>query len=171
MSQNSDSDSRARDAGDREAAAGFDQALALAETEHATQTDKAGAPYILHVRRVVEGVQKIAPADLVQDCMVVAALHDVVEDSPISLQDLAVLGFSQRVVDAVDSVTKREGEEYLDMVRRAGENPLGRWVKLADNLDNSNPERVVKLSASDAEWFEKKYSGARAVLAEYGAVV
>ena len=171
MSQNSDSDSRAGAQAVGMPVAGFDQALALAETEHAPQTDKAGAAYILHVRRVIEGVQKIAPADLVQDCMVVAALHDVVEDCPVTLEDLTVLGFTQQVIGGVDSVTKREGEEYLDMVRRAGENPLGRWVKLADNLDNSNPERVAKLSASDAEWFENKYAGARAVLAEYGAVV
>jgi (p)ppGpp synthase/HD superfamily hydrolase len=167
MSQNSDSNSRAGDAGAGMPAAGFDQALALAETEHATQTDKAGAPYILHVRRVIKGVQKIAPADLVQDCMIVAALHDVVEDCPVSLEDLAVLGFSQQVIDGVDSVTKREGEEYLDMVRRAGENPLGRWVKLADNLDNSSPERVAALT----QYLENKYAGARAVLAEFGAVV
>ena len=98
MSQNSDSDSRAGAEAGEMPVAGFDQAFALAETEHATQTDKAGAPYILHVQRVIEGVQKIAPADLVQDCMVVAALHDVVEDSPISLEDLTVLGFSQRAV-------------------------------------------------------------------------
>jgi (p)ppGpp synthase/HD superfamily hydrolase len=167
MSQHSDSDLRAGDAGAGMPATGFDQALALAETEHATQIDKAGAPYMLHVRRVIEGVKKIAPADLARDCMVVAALHDVVEDCPITLQDLTVLGFSQQVVDAVDSVTKREGEEYLDMVRRAGENPLGRWVKLADNLDNSNPKRVEALM----KYFENKYAGARAVLAEYGAVV
>ena len=68
MSQNPDSDSRAGDAAVGMPAAGFDQALALAETEHATQIDKADAPYILHVRRVSKGVQKIAPADLVQDC-------------------------------------------------------------------------------------------------------
>jgi len=91
-------------------------------------------------------------------------LHDVVEDSDITLDQLRDLGYPEEVVRAVDSVTKREGETYMDMVRRAAADPIGRLVKIADNATNSDPERLALLSEDEQAWFTQKYAKARAVL-------
>jgi len=66
----------------------------------------------------------------------VAYLHDVVEDTDLTLDDLRRFGLSDRVVDAVDSVTKREGENYQEFIIRAKGNEIGRRVKIADIKDN-----------------------------------
>ena len=70
------------------------------------------------------------------DAMTVAALHDVVEDSSITIADLAEAGWSPRIVDAVDAMTRRDGEDYFDFARRAAANTLARPVKIADLRDN-----------------------------------
>ncbi|MFC3636646.1 HD domain-containing protein [Camelimonas fluminis] len=108
---------------------GLNEAIVLAVNAHAGQTDKAGEPYILHVLRVM-----LAQVDI--DAMTVAALHDVVEDSSITIADLAEAGWSPRIVDAVDAMTRRDGEDYFDFARRAAANTLARPVKIADLRDN-----------------------------------
>ncbi len=145
------------------------RALAIATEAHADQTDKLGAPYMQHVQRVVGRVAVLAPDGIAVECQVAAALHDVVEDSPVTFDGLRSEGFSQEVVDAVDSVTKRTGEDYFDMVRRAASNPIGRWVKLADNLDNADPERAANLPPEVRARLADKYAQARRILAEHGA--
>lgn len=148
----------------------LERALTIARDAHASQTDKLGAPYIHHVLRVVDRVGALAPHDLAPSCRTAAALHDLVEDTDWTLDDLRSAGFAPEVVDAVDSVTKRDGEDYFDMVRRAGEDPIGRWVKLADNLDNSDPERAAQLAPDVRDRLAQKYASARRILAEHGAV-
>ena len=145
------------------------RALAIATEAHADQTDKLGAPYMEHIRRVVDRVAVLAPTEISVECQVAAALHDAVEDTPVTLEGLRSEGFSQEVVDAVDSVTKRTGEDYFDMVRRAASNPIGRWVKLADNLDNADPERAADLPPEVRARLADKYAQARRILAEHGA--
>ena len=151
----------------------LEHALTVAERIHRNQTDKLGAPYMRHVERVVERVAAIAPPELLDDCRVAAALHDTVEDSegPWTLADIAAAGFSPEVVSAVDSVSKRPGEDYTDLIHRAGQDPVGRWVKLADNLDNADPERAAALEPETRQRLATKYADARRVLAGYGAVV
>lgn len=148
----------------------FDRAIAIAEAAHATQTDKLGAPYIDHVRRVIDRAGWLAPDELAELCRTAAALHDLVEDTDWTLDDLTAQGFDPRVVAAVDSVTKREGEDYFDMVRRSAADPVGRWVKLADNLDNADPERAAQLPDDVRARLAEKYAAARRILAEAGAV-
>lgn len=139
--------------------------------EEQGQVDKLGAPYLEHVRRVVDRVAAIAPDHLVESAKVAAALHDVVEDcDEITLEDLRAAGFSEAVVAAVGSVTRGEDEEYFDMVRRAAQDEIGHWVKLADNLDNSDPDRAGDLPEEVRERLRAKYAEARAILAAHGAV-
>ena len=146
------------------------RAIAIAEAANAAQTDKLDAPYIHHVQRVIDRVADLAPNEIATTCQTAAALHDLIEDTDWTLDDLRAEGFPPEVVDAVDSVTKRDGEDYFDMVRRAASDPIGRWVKLADNLDNADPERAAQLPPDVRARLAEKYADARSILGEHGAV-
>ncbi|MEN3149865.1 HD domain-containing protein [Neorhizobium sp. IRAMC:178] len=108
----------------------IDKAIAIATQAHEGQSSKTGGPFIDHVRRVAENVAG-------ENEKQVAWLHDVVEKCPgWTFERLREEGFSQAVVDAVDAMSKRDGEEYFAFVRRSIENPLARPVKRADLTDN-----------------------------------
>ena len=113
----------------------LESAIALAAKAHAGQKDLAGEPYILHPLRVM---LKVAS----EPERIVAILHDVVEDTNHTLDDLRLAGCSPEVVDAVDRLTRREGEDYFDYVARAAEHPLARRVKIADLEDNMEWRRL-----------------------------
>jgi predicted DNA-binding protein with PD1-like motif len=144
--------------------AGLDQALAVATAAHATsEPDKGGHPYILHPLRVM--LRLTDP-----DARVVALLHDVVEDTGVTLDDLAALGFPAAVLAGVDAVTRRKGakegkEDYFDFVRRAAADPLGRQVKRADLLDNLDESRIPNPGPEDHARFAK-YRRALALMDE-----
>ncbi|MBX7110646.1 MAG: GTP pyrophosphokinase [Dehalococcoidia bacterium] len=116
----------------------LDTALAIAVEAHRGQVDKAGQPYILHPLRVMARVS--APAE-----RLVAVLHDVVEDSPTTLDDLRAAGFPEEVVRAVDFLTRREDETYEAFIERVTGDPLARRVKLADLEDNMTLTRLNEL--------------------------
>ena len=79
-----------------------------------------------------------------EEARIVAVLHDVCEDCPgWSFERLRSEGFSERILAALDSVTKREGESYPDFARRAAADPIGRRVKLADLTDNCDLSRIA----------------------------
>ena len=118
----------------------LEDAIILAATAHRGVLDKSGEPYILHPLRVM---QNVPPGD----ARIVAVLHDVVEDTPITLDDLRELGYSDAVVAAVDAISRRDGEKYLDFVERAVSNPIARFVERADITDNSNPVRLRFMGA------------------------
>ena len=123
----------------------LDQAIIIATSAHAGQTDKAGAPYILHPLRVML-------AQTTNAARIAAVLHDVCEDSPDwSLAKLRAEGFSEEVLAAIDAVTKREHEEndYEAFVLRAAANEVGRLVKLADLRDNADLTRIVAPTDAD----------------------
>ena len=122
----------------------IERAIEIALRAHAGQTDKAGAPYILHPLRLM--LRMPTPPE-----MMIAVLHDVVEDSAITLGDLRQEGFSDEVIDAVSAVTRREGESYEAFVLRAAANPLGAKVKLADLEDNMDLLRLQDLGDRDLE--------------------
>ena len=109
----------------------LERAIAVAAQAHAGQTDKAGEPYILHPLRLMlameTGLERI-----------VAVLHDVVEDSGITLEKLRAEGFAEEAVAAIDALTKRDGESKMDAAARAKGNALALRVKLADNADNQD---------------------------------
>ncbi|MEV1013852.1 HD domain-containing protein [Micromonospora sp. NPDC049801] len=131
----------------------------LAATAHTGQVDKAGRPYIEHPRAVAAML-----AEHGDNAVMAGLLHDVVEDTPITLNDLRAAGYPDEVVSAVDAVSRREGETYMDMIRRASAHPLGRLVKLADNRHNSSEERLAHLDPENAEFLRRRYAKARAVL-------
>jgi (p)ppGpp synthase/HD superfamily hydrolase len=135
------------------------RAMAIAREVHQHQVDKGGAPYIGHPIRV-------ANACASDEAKMVAMLHDVVEDGASqgwSFDRLRAEGFSEAVVAAVESVSKRDGEAYEAFVMRAARNALGREVKLADIADNMDLSRIGTPSAKDLARLEK-YRRAKALL-------
>ncbi|HEF4762978.1 TPA: HD domain-containing protein [Pseudomonas putida] len=126
----------------------LEHAIAIAAGAHAGQVDKGGAPYILHALRVMLKVTT-------QEEQIVAVLHDVVEDCDISLDELREEGFSETVVAAIESLTKRPGEPYEAFIDRVAQNPIGRAVKLADLEENSDLSRIAQPSWDDLERVEK----------------
>lgn len=136
----------------------LERAIALAAKAHEGQPDKAGAPYILHPLRVMLRVSTAEER-------ITAVLHDVVEDCGWSLDRLREEGFSESVIQAVDALTKREGEDYFAFVRRAAANPIGRNVKLADLQDNCDLSRIAEPTEGDRER-TRKYVKAIALIQE-----
>ena len=114
------------------------KAVDVAYEVHDGQKDKGGMPYVMHPLRVAERCSTTEEK-------VVAILHDTIEDGGITPQDLLCDGFSHRIVEAVLSVTKREGEDYEAFVKRAAVNPIGRMVKLHDIEDNMDIRRLPEL--------------------------
>jgi (p)ppGpp synthase/HD superfamily hydrolase len=129
----------------------LERAKAIASKAHASQVDKAGRPYIEHplaVMRLVEG----------DDAKIVAVLHDVLEDTQVTVDELRAAGASERQIAALKAVTKQPGEPYRDAVRRALADPIGRVVKIADHDNNTDPNRVSLLSKEDAERLHNRYA-------------
>jgi len=124
----------------------LDQAVLIAAQAHLGQKDKMDRPYILHPLRMMLRFQS-------ETEMVVAVLHDVVEDSPDwSLERLRQEGFSEEIVEAIDHLTRREDESYEAFTERAGQNRLARKVKLADLEDNMDIRRYpAELSQKDKD--------------------
>lgn len=142
---------------------GLRGAISVAARAHEGQVDKAGRPYLAHPLRMVAR----ALADCHDpDVAIVAALHDVVEDSAITLDDLRGIGFSERVLDAIEALTRRAGEAYSDFLQRSRTNDLARTVKLFDIDDNTDPMRLALVpgTATRARLTEK-YAVARLKLA------
>lgn len=136
----------------------LERAIAIAAQAHSGQVDKAGVPYILHPLRVLLRQQTL-------DAQIVAALHDVVEDSPWTLDQLRAEGFPPEIIAAVDAITRRPDEEYEAFVLRAGRNPLARPVKLADLDDNLDQTRIAQPTTKDKARLEK-YRNAKRLLGE-----
>jgi len=121
----------------------LERAIEIAVEAHKGQVDKGGNPYILHPLRVMMSLDT-------REEKIVGILHDVVEDSEWTFDDLAKEGFSDEVIEAVRSVTKTESEHgtdegYLRFVERAKQNPIGAKVKIADLKDNLDVSRISKL--------------------------
>lgn len=123
-------------------------AYQIACAAHAGQVDKGGAPYIEHPTAVANMLTT-------EDEKIVAYLHDVVEDTPITLADLKAKGFSEVVLAAVDSMTKRAGEAYDTYLARLCANPLAVKVKIADMTHNSDITRIQKPTQKDFARIEK----------------
>jgi len=139
--------------------ANLERAIAIAVKAHEGQTDKAGAPYILHPLKVMLRVSTMEER-------MVAVLHDVVEDTDITLDALRKEGFSEAVLSAIQSVTKIPGEDYAAFVRRAAADPIGRKVKLADLAENSDLTRIKDPTEKDHERVAKY----RRAIAQIGAL-
>jgi (p)ppGpp synthase/HD superfamily hydrolase len=120
----------------------LEEAIALAAQAHRGQVDKAGQPYVLHLLRVMFRVET-------EQERIVAVLHDLVEDTGYTFDDLRALGYPAEIVEALDCVTRRPEESYEQFVDRAAVNPIARRVKLADLEDNMDIRRYTSLTERD----------------------
>ena len=111
------------------------KAMKLCFQAHKNQTDKSGIPYVFHPIHLAEQMKD-------EDTTVVALLHDVVEDTDYTLDDLAAMGFSRNIIEALNLMTHRTGVPYMDYVAKIKANPIARAVKLADLAHNSDLTRL-----------------------------
>ncbi len=114
----------------------LDDAIALAVEKFRGVVDKEGQPYILHLMRVSMSVDQ-------PEARIVGMLHDIVEDTDVTLENLKALGFSSSVVNAVDCLTHRSGVSYCDYVVRIRSDSLASVCKAADLNDNYRLDRVA----------------------------
>ena len=120
---------------------------------------KNGVPYILYPVHLAEQMKD-------GDSVIVALLHDTVEDTFVTIDFLREKGFSERVLEAVDLLTHREEEDYFDYVRRIKENPLAATVKLADLRHNSDVTRYCRELTDHEKKKVEKYQEAIRILTE-----
>lgn len=127
----------------------MEKALALAVKVHTGQKDKGGKEYILHPLRLMSQMET-------EEEQIVALLHDVVEDSSMTIKQLAKKGFDKKVLKAVKKLTfaggKHEYDSYIAAIRK---NPIARKVKLADLKDNLDLTRIENTTTKDLKRIEK----------------
>ena len=112
------------------------------------QKDKLGCPYVFHPFHVAEQMDD-------ENSTVVALLHDIVEDTDTTFEELEQMGFNKEVIDALHLLTHEEGVEYFDYVQKIASNPLATKVKLADLEHNMDPTRIKEVTEKDIERREK----------------
>ena len=132
------------------------RAMRIAYDAHHGQTDKAGAPYVFHPFHLAEQMPDEA------SCCA-ALLHDVVEDTDVTLEAIAA-EFPPEVVEAVRLLTHEKGTDYLAYVRALKNHPIARAVKLADLAHNADESRWPDASPEQRVYFREKYRQAREVL-------
>ena len=125
-----------------------DLALSIARKAHEGQLDKAGVDYIEHPIYVASQVDT-------EEEKAVALLHDVIEDSPVSAEELLQAGLPETVVTAVQVLTKKKEQDYQTYLETVKKNPLERVVKLADLKHNSDLSRLSSITEKDRERLKK----------------
>lgn len=124
------------------------RAQSFAAKVHASQRDKGGNPYINHIEGVAAGVESV-------EAKTVAYLHDVLEDTATTEDDLKKEGFPAEIIEAVKTLTKDKDETYEEFIKRVGKNPLATKVKLSDLANNMDISRIPNPSEKDYERIEK----------------
>ena len=133
-------------------------AMKISFEAHKDQTDKSGLPYIFHPFHLAE--QMTGEAETV--C---ALLHDVLEDTDTSPEDLKKLGFGDDILEALCLLTHRDSEDYFDYVKRISKNPIAKAVKIADLKHNSDLTRLDVIDEGAIKRNEK-YKKALSLLEE-----
>lgn len=134
------------------------KALQISFNAHNTQVDKSGIPYVYHPFHVAEQMD-----DEYSTC--VALLHDVAEDSDMTLSDLRAEGFPDEVIDALALLTHDKNVPYMDYIKKIRTNPIATKVKLADLEHNSDLSRLDEVDQKALERV-KKYQLAASLLKE-----
>lgn len=124
------------------------KAMKIAYAAHAGQVDKTGVPYIYHPIHLAESMTE-------EKAVITALLHDVVEDTDITIDDLAREGFHADILTALTLLTHNPTEEYMDYISRLSTCPLARKVKLADLRHNSDVTRLDAIDEKTARRLEK----------------
>ncbi len=137
-------------------------AIEVATKAHEGQKDKLGEDYIKHPLRVHRNLTtnpKFKNLDALtrEDSEVAALLHDVIEDTPITAENLLAMGFSARSIRLVELLSKDKSKPKDDYFQAIREEPLARMIKLADIADNRNRNRVNRLEPEIAARLQDKY--------------
>lgn len=128
------------------------KALKLCFEAHKEQIDKSGMPYVFHPFHLAEQMQN-------EESTIVALLHDVIEDTDYTLDDLRKVGFDDSVLAAINLMTHEDGVPYMDYVEQIKTNHIAKTVKLADLRHNSDMTRLDVVTSRDRERADK-YSSA-----------
>ncbi|MBT4684929.1 MAG: HD domain-containing protein [Candidatus Marinimicrobia bacterium] len=126
----------------------LERAIEIAVEAHKGQKDKAGNPYILHPLRLMFQMKT-------DNERMAAVLHDVVEDSDWTLDDLRKENFDNEVIDAVNLLTRDDNDSYEEFVQKAASNPISKAVKIADITDNLDLSRISKMTEKDVDRVKK----------------
>ena len=132
------------------------KALKLCFEAHKNQVDKSGLPYVFHPFHLAEQMKT-------EQTTIVALLHDVVEDSKYTIDDLKNMGFSKEVTDAIALMTHADDVDYMDYVRAIAKNPIAKAVKLADLEHNSDLTRLDSVDEKSLTRVQK-YKKAKEIL-------
>jgi (p)ppGpp synthase/HD superfamily hydrolase len=134
------------------------KAMKIAFEAHKEQVDKTGVPYIYHPIHLAEQMDDEAS-------ICVALMHDVVEDTDTTFEDLEKEGFTKEIIDALRLLTHDDSVPYLDYVKEIKQNPIATKVKLADLNHNSDLSRLDSVDVKAMERLEK-YKKSIAILTE-----
>ena len=138
----------------------IEETIAFIQKAHAGQTDKGGNDYYHHPIAVMNRL----PVDCDDEVKLAALLHDVIEDTPYSREDLSALGYTERTLSAVELVTQKPGDtrSYPEKIAAiiASGNRDAIQVKFADMSENSDPARLALLDEAGRDHFRRKYLGA-----------
>lgn len=138
----------------------LNKAINIATTAHNGQIDKAGQPYISHPLRVMS-------MGTTDEEKIVGILHDVIEDSNWTFEQLAAEGFSTEIIEALRCVTKlSENEPYYKFIQRVKNNPLAIKVKINDLIDNMDIRRLAYISENDVKRLRKYLKAYKQLLGE-----
>ena len=124
------------------------KAIKIMFEAHKNQLDKSGMPYVFHPWHVAEQMDD-------ENSTIVALLHDVIEDTKVTIEYLAEEGFDQNILDALILLTHEDGVDYFDYVSRISSNEIATKVKMADLQHNMDLNRLSNVSSKDLERFEK----------------
>jgi (p)ppGpp synthase/HD superfamily hydrolase len=131
----------------------LDDAIQVARRAHEGQLDKSGRPYIGHPLRVMGALRD-------EQERMAAVLHDVVEDTSVTLEELAEKGCPAPVLEALAAISKQPGEDQETYLARVSANPIALAVKRADIADNMSPDRLARLDKETQERLRAKYTSA-----------
>jgi (p)ppGpp synthase/HD superfamily hydrolase len=135
------------------------KAMRFAYEAHAGVYDKGGVPYVFHPFHVAEQMNS-------EYDVCVALMHDVVEDTNYTIEYIKELGFPDEIVEAVDCLTRRKGQDYMEYIRLVKQNPMAVRVKLADIEHNSDVTRIPEGEEKYFETLHKRYAQAKKILEE-----
>lgn len=125
-------------------------AIQITATQFVDKFDKGGNPYFLHCMRVMNGVEHLG-----ETAMTAAILHDVVEDTSLTFDDLREFGFKQEIITILELLTHRKETEYMQYIKALSVHPIAKAIKLSDIRDNSNITRLKGLRSKDFDRLQK----------------
>lgn len=135
------------------------RATKIAVEVHTDQVDRSGQPYLGHVFRVMNAGRTLEEK-------IVGALHDVIEDSDLTPEDLKEEGFPEIILNAVDAMTRYEHESYEEYLERVLKNPIAIHVKLNDLTDNMDLRRLIELDDESIMRMKKYHSAYRKLISK-----